>query len=62
VYTVEDSGNGIPESELEQIFDSYVTKAAGESRGVGLGLPLSRQLARLLGGLRCHLKISSQAL
>jgi two-component system, OmpR family, sensor histidine kinase KdpD len=50
VYTVQDAGNGIPESELEQIFDIYVTEAAGESRGVGLGLPLSRRLARLLGG------------
>jgi signal transduction histidine kinase len=50
VYTVEDAGGGILETELEQIFDIYVTKAAGESRGVGLGLPLSRRLARLLGG------------
>src|SRR5829696_6236435 len=50
VYTVEDAGGGIPESELERIFDIYVTKAAGESRGTGLGLPLSRRLARLLGG------------
>jgi signal transduction histidine kinase len=50
VYSVKDSGGGIPESEVEQIFDIYVTKAAGESRGMGLGLPLSRRLARLLGG------------
>jgi signal transduction histidine kinase len=50
VYTVRDAGDGIPESELEQIFDIYVTNAAGESRGAGLGLPLSRRLARLLGG------------
>ena len=28
----------------------YVTKAGEESRGLGLGLPLSRRLARLLGG------------
>jgi signal transduction histidine kinase len=49
-YVVEDEGSGIPESEVERIFDIYVTKAAGESRGVGLGLPLSRRLARLLGG------------
>jgi signal transduction histidine kinase len=50
VYTVQDTGGGIPESDVEQIFDIYVTKAAGESRGTGLGLPLSRRLARLLGG------------
>ncbi|HEX6433084.1 MAG TPA: ATP-binding protein [Gemmatimonadales bacterium] len=50
VYSVQDAGEGIPENELEQIFDIYVTKAAGESRGIGLGLPLSRRLARLLGG------------
>jgi signal transduction histidine kinase len=49
-YVVEDEGPGIPESEIERIFDIYVTKAAGESRGAGLGLPLSRRLARLLGG------------
>ena len=43
-------GRESPESEVERIFDIYVTKAAGESRGAGLGLPLSRRLARLLGG------------
>jgi signal transduction histidine kinase len=50
IYQVEDEGPGIQESDLERIFDIYVTKAAGESQGVGLGLPLSRRLARLLGG------------
>ncbi|MEO7476542.1 MAG: HAMP domain-containing sensor histidine kinase, partial [Gemmatimonadales bacterium] len=49
-YTVRDEGPGIPESELERIFDIYVTQAAGEASGAGLGLPLSRRLARLLGG------------
>ena len=48
VYTVEDGGSGVPESELERIFDIYVTKAAGKSRGIGLGLPLSRQLLKLI--------------
>ena len=50
IYTLEDEGSGIEETEVERIFDIYVTKAAGESRGTGLGLPLSRRLARLLGG------------
>lgn len=49
-YVVDDQGPGIPESEVEKIFDIYVTKAGGESRGAGLGLPLSRRLARLFGG------------
>ena len=50
VFRVEDEGPGVAESDVEQIFDVYVTKAGEESRGLGLGLPLSRRLARLLGG------------
>lgn len=50
VFDLQDQGSGIAESEVERIFDIYVTNAAGESRGTGLGLPLSRRLARLLGG------------
>ena len=50
VYTVEDEGSGIDEAEVERIFDIYVTEAAGESRGAGLGLPLSRRLTQLLNG------------
>ena len=50
VMQVEDSGPGIPPDDAERIFDVYITKAGEESRGHGLGLPLSRRLARLLGG------------
>jgi signal transduction histidine kinase len=50
VVTVEDQGNGIAPDDVERIFDIYVTKAAEEGHGMGLGLPLSRRLARLLGG------------
>jgi signal transduction histidine kinase len=50
IYKLEDEGSGIPAGEVERIFDIYVTKPAGEGQGVGLGLPLSRRLARLLGG------------
>jgi signal transduction histidine kinase len=50
VYRVEDEGPGVAPSEMERIFDIYVTKAGEEAEGLGLGLPLSRRLARLLGG------------
>jgi signal transduction histidine kinase len=50
VYTVRDQGPGIPVDDVERIFDIYATKKEGDMRGVGLGLPLSRRLARLLGG------------
>ena len=50
VYQVEDEGPGVPPTEVERIFDIYVTNVGEESRGLGLGLPLSRRLARLLGG------------
>jgi signal transduction histidine kinase len=47
---VEDNGPGIQPENAEQIFDVYVTRPGEEAQGVGLGLPLSRRLARLLGG------------
>ena len=50
VVTVEDQGPGVPEASVDRIFDIYVTEPGGENHGTGLGLPLSRRLARLLGG------------
>ena len=50
VVSVGDQGGGIASDNLETVFDVYHTKAGEEGRGVGLGLPLSRRLARLLGG------------
>lgn len=50
VFRVEDEGPGVPPDDAETIFDIYVTKADEEAQGLGLGLPLSRRLARLLGG------------
>ncbi|MEO8636143.1 MAG: GAF domain-containing sensor histidine kinase [Gemmatimonadales bacterium] len=53
VFLIEDEGPGVPDEDLDRIFDIYQTKA-GEGKGSGLGLPLSRRLAQLLGGeLRC---------
>ena len=50
LYVVKDEGPGIDASQLERVFDIYETKAEEEGHGLGLGLPLSRRLARLLGG------------
>lgn len=50
VFAVIDQGPGVAAEDVEKVFDIYVTKAGEESRGIGLGLPLSRRLARLLGG------------
>ena len=50
-----DSGIGIAAADLERIFDEFEQVNAGPrgdsmNRGTGLGLPISRRLARLLGG------------
>lgn len=45
--SVHDQGPGIAEGDLERIFDIYET---GVEEGHGLGLPLSRRLAQILGG------------
>jgi signal transduction histidine kinase len=50
VADVSDRGPGIPDANLDHIFDLYFTKDTQDGTGVGLGLPLSRRLARLLGG------------
>jgi signal transduction histidine kinase len=47
---IEDEGPGIAVGDVDRIFDVYETKAVEEGQGTGLGLPLSRRLARLLGG------------
>jgi len=49
-FSVEDQGSGVRAEDRERIFDVYYTTAGEERAGHGLGLPLSRRLARLLGG------------
>ena len=48
-FEVEDTGPGIPAEELELIFERF-HQVEGTSAGTGLGLALSRELARLHGG------------
>ena len=51
---IEDTGIGIPESELDKIFAMYYQVKSGEDNlhavGTGIGLAVSRQLVNLMGG------------
>lgn len=56
LFSVADTGPGVPESALPHLFDSFY-QAPGETvstppehRGIGLGLAISRRLATLMGG------------
>jgi len=52
VFTVDDDGPGVPDEELERIFDPGVRgRLAGDNTdGAGLGLALARRLARNASG------------
>ncbi|RMG78111.1 MAG: response regulator [Bacteroidetes bacterium] len=51
IVQVCDSGNGIPESDLEKVFDRYYQGRTGKLvGGTGIGLALSKELAQLFGG------------
>ena len=52
-FHVSDTGEGIPSNKLAMIFEPFVQVKTGftrEHEGVGLGLAISRDLARLMGG------------
>lgn len=53
LFTVQDTGIGIEPEHIERIFDDFSqidSALQARSKGTGLGLPLSRKLARFLGG------------
>jgi signal transduction histidine kinase len=60
VLTVRDGGPGIPETELEKVFEPFYRLESSRSRdtgGAGLGLSIARSIARAHGGeltLRNH--------
>ncbi len=58
-FTVEDTGVGIAPDELDQVFDTFVQTSSGQqsSTGTGLGMPISREFVRIMGG---NLTVSSE--
>ncbi|MEA5470348.1 response regulator [Spirulina sp. 06S082] len=52
VFSVEDTGPGIDETELATLFEPFVQTRIGRQsmEGTGLGLSISREFVRLMGG------------
>jgi signal transduction histidine kinase len=53
VIVIDDDGPGIPEAELERVFDPFVRLEGSRSRetgGAGLGLAIARSIVRAHGG------------
>lgn len=59
LFEVEDTGLGIASDELETLFEAFVQTKTGKEaeEGTGLGLPITRQFVKLLGG---EITVSSQ--
>jgi len=50
-FSVRDTGAGIPPEQLAQIFEPFgQTEMGRQAGGAGLGLPISQQFVRLMGG------------
>jgi signal transduction histidine kinase len=55
---VADTGTGIPDGQLERVFEEFYQVPGAKRGGTGLGLPYARRLSRLLGG---ELTLTSRA-
>ncbi len=58
-FELEDTGFGIAPDEMEKLFEAFVQTQTGKQSlsGTGLGLPISRQFVKLMGG---DITVSSQ--
>lgn len=54
-FDIIDTGPGIAEEDQQRVFDPY-ERADGSAQGVGLGLPITKAIIRILGG---DLKLAS---
>jgi len=50
IFDVVDSGPGVDTEDVERIFEPFEQTGTAMRTGTGLGLPISRQFARLMGG------------
>jgi len=59
-FTVEDSGPGIEEGELDRLFDAFYQTSGGrrQGEGSGLGLSISQRYVQLMGG---HISVRNRA-
>lgn len=48
--SVQDQGPGLPEQELERVFERFVRLQPGDDKGSGLGLSICRSIVALHGG------------
>ncbi|MGK7918879.1 MAG: ATP-binding protein [Trichodesmium sp.] len=52
IFEVRDTGAGIAEEEMSQLFEAFAQTETGQNsqEGTGLGLPISRKFVNLMGG------------
>ncbi|AFY72455.1 PAS domain S-box [Synechococcus sp. PCC 7502] len=52
LFEVQDTGTGIAAHEIDSLFEAFIQSTSGRKsqEGTGLGLPISRQFVRLMGG------------
>ncbi len=53
LVVISDNGPGVPDAEMLKVFENFEQVSKGDARessGIGLGLPIARRLARVMGG------------